>query len=110
MNIHMAGKFVRVIGLTVGLVVSAAAQVTLTGTNYTETFNSISNGLQPGWSVRTNATATDLGQSTSFRTAGKTWGDNTGEFGNCAPAVSNTETNFNLKSAVEVQPVGVGGG
>jgi hypothetical protein len=103
MNIHKAGKFVGVIGLTVGLVVSAAAQVTLTGTNYTETFNSISNGLPPGWSVRTNATASSLGQPASFRTASKSWGDNIGEFGNCAAAMSNTGTNFNGAESATIQ-------
>jgi hypothetical protein len=103
MNIHRAGRFVGVIGLTAGLVVSAAAQVMLTGTNYTETFNSISNGLPPGWSVRTNATTTGLGQPASFRTAGKTWGDNTGEFGNCAAIVSNTGTNFSGTESATVQ-------
>src|SRR5580693_3298319 len=103
MNIHRAGRFVGAIGLTAGLIVSAAAQVTLTGTNYTQTFNSVSNGLPPGWSVRTNATATDLGQPASFRTAGKTWGDNTGEFGNCAATVSNTGTNFNGTESATIQ-------
>ena len=71
MNIHMAGRFIGVIGLATGLVVSAAAQVTLTGTNYTQNFNSISNGLPPGWSVRTNVTATGLGLTAQFTTADK---------------------------------------
>jgi hypothetical protein len=103
MNIHRAGRFVGVIGLTAGLIVSAAAQVTLTGTNYTQTFNSISSGLPPGWSVRTNATATSLGQPASFPTAGKTWGDNIGAFGSCAATVSNTGTNFNGMESATIQ-------
>ncbi len=103
MNIHSAGRFVWVIGLTAGLVVSAEAQVTLTGTNYTENFNSISNGLPPGWSVRTNASAAGLGQPASFPTAKKTWADTTGEFGNCAAAVSNTGTNFNGAESTTIQ-------
>jgi hypothetical protein len=103
MNIHRTGRFVGVIGLTAGLIVSAAAQVTLTGTNYTQTFNSISSGLPPGWSVRTNATATSLGQPASFPTAGKTWGDNIGAYGSCAATVSNTGTNFNGMESATIQ-------
>jgi hypothetical protein len=103
MNIQRAGRFIGVIGLATGLVVSAAAQVTLTGTNYTQNFNSISNGLPPGWSVRTNATATGLGQPAPFPVASKTWGDTTGEFGNCAAAVSNTGTNFNGTESTTIQ-------
>lgn len=53
--------------------------------------------------MRINATTTDLGQPASFRTAGKTWGDNTGEFGNCAAAVSNTGMNFNGTESATVQ-------
>jgi hypothetical protein len=77
------------------LVASAAAQVTLTGTSYTQNFNSISNGLPPGWSVRTNATVTSLGQPVLFPAAAKSWADPTGEFGNCAGTVSNSGTNYN---------------
>jgi len=95
--------FVGVAGLVTCFVTSAAAQVTLTGTNYTQNFNSISNGLPPGWSVRTNATATSLGQPAPFPTAKKTWGDTTGEFGNCAAAVSDTGTNFNGTESTTIQ-------
>jgi hypothetical protein len=95
--------FVGVVGSVTVFVASAAAQVTLTGTNYTQNFNSISNGLPPGWSVRTNATATGLGEPAPFPTAVKTWGDTTGEFGNCAAAVSNTGTNFNGTESTTIQ-------
>jgi hypothetical protein len=88
--------FVGVAGLVTSLfVVSLEAQVTLTGTNYTQNFNFITNGLPPGWSVRTNATATSIGQPAPFPTAKKTWADTTGEFGNCAGTVSNSGTNYN---------------
>jgi hypothetical protein len=97
------GGFAGVAGLATLFVASAAAQITLTGTNYTQNFNSISNGLPPGWSVRTNATATGLGQSAQFPTVVKTWGDTTGEFGNCAAAVSNTGTNFNGTESTTIQ-------
>ena len=70
------------------------AQVTLTGTNYSQNFNTISNGLPAGWSVRTGATAVNLGTTAGFPTVGKTWADTTGEFGNCASTVSSFGTNF----------------
>jgi trimeric autotransporter adhesin len=83
------GASIAVVWLTAWLVVSAEAQLTLTGTNYTQNFNTISNGLPPGWSVRTNATATSLGLSATFPTVAKSWADTTGEFGNCAALTNN---------------------
>jgi hypothetical protein len=91
--------------VNVGLALSfsASGQAILTGTNYSQNFNSISNGLPPGWSVRTNATATSLGQPAPFPTAVKTWGDTTGEFGNCAGIVSNAGTNYNGGESTTIQ-------
>lgn len=103
MSICSFGKFIGAVCLTALSIVSAEAQLTLAGTSYTQNFNTISNGLPPGWSVRTNATATSLGQSALFPTAVKTWGDPTGEFGNCAAAVSNTGTNFNGAESTTIQ-------
>ncbi len=73
---------------------SSPAQVMLTGTNYHQNFNAISNGLPAGWSVRTNATAGRLGQPAPFRTSAKSWSDNPGEFGNCAGTLANCGTNY----------------
>ncbi len=70
------------------------AQLNLTGDKYTQDFNAISNGIPIGWSVRLNATATNLGTNANFPTAAKTWTDTTGEFGNCASTVANAGTNF----------------
>jgi hypothetical protein len=81
----------------------ARAQLTLTGTNYTQNFDTISNGLPIGWSVRLNATATNLGTNVDFPTATKTWGDTTGEFGNCAANKSNAGTNFNGAESTTIQ-------
>jgi hypothetical protein len=103
MNLHTLGRFAGVIVVAAGFVVAAESQVTLTGTNYTQNFNSITNGLPPGWSVRTNATATSLGQPASFPTSNKTWADTTGEFGNCASFVSNSGTNFNGTESTTIQ-------
>jgi len=92
--------------VTLTLAVSPAAhgQVVLSGTNYTQNFNTISNGLPPGWTVRTNATTTSLGLPASFPTGAKSWGDNTGGFGNCAGTVANVGTNYcGVESATPVQ-------
>jgi trimeric autotransporter adhesin len=89
MNLRSLGTFIAVVWLTAGFVVSAEAQLTLTGTNYTQNFNAIRNGLPPGWSVRTNATATGLGLSAAFPTIAKSWADTMGEFGNCAALTNN---------------------
>jgi hypothetical protein len=87
-------RFVFVAALALTLAGSASAQVSLTGTNYTQDFNSISNGLPAGWSVRTNASAISLGTSANFTTNATTWADTSGEFRNCASTVSNVGTNF----------------
>jgi hypothetical protein len=48
-------------------------QITLTGTNYTQDFNSIGSGLPTGWTVSTNATASGLGTPTIFTTDAISW-------------------------------------
>jgi len=68
----------------------AHGQAILSGTNYTQYFNSISNGLPPGWSVRTNATATSLGIIATFNPTNTSWGTATGQFGNAAGTTSNS--------------------
>ena len=89
MSIRSWGIFIALVWLTAWLVVSAAAQVALTGTSYTQNFNTIGKGLPPGWSVRTNATANSLGLPVTFPLAAKSWADTTGEFGNCAALTNN---------------------
>jgi hypothetical protein len=83
---------------------SVQGQLTLSGTNYNQDFNTISNGLPAGWSVRLNATAASLGTNANFPTAAKTWADQTGEFGNCASTVANSGTNFNGTESTSIQP------
>ncbi|HLZ53094.1 MAG TPA: hypothetical protein VKS19_01315 [Verrucomicrobiae bacterium] len=73
---------------------SVQGQLTLNGTNYIQTFDTISNGLPAGWSVRLNANETNLGTNVNFPATPKTWGDSKGEFGNCASTKSNSGTNF----------------
>jgi trimeric autotransporter adhesin len=89
MSTRTLGTFIAVLWLTAWFIVSAEAQVALTGTNYTQNFNTISNSLPPGWSVRTNAKVNSLGLSATFPTAAKSWSDTTGEFGSCAALTNN---------------------
>ena len=79
---------VAIFALAAGL--TASGQAVLSGTNYTQNFNTISNGLPPGWSVRTNATTISLGKPASFPVATKSWADPTGEFGNAAGTINNS--------------------
>jgi hypothetical protein len=74
---------------------SVRAQVALTGTNYIQNFDAISNGLPAGWSVRTNATATSLGTAAPFITNTASWALGTGEFGNSAGTTNNSGTAAN---------------
>jgi len=53
--------------------VTAFGQVTLTGTGYTQNFDSIGSGLPTGWTVSTSATPTGLGTSTIFTTDAVSW-------------------------------------
>ncbi|MFN7138488.1 MAG: immunoglobulin domain-containing protein, partial [Limisphaerales bacterium] len=70
------------------------AQIVLTGTNYSQNFDSISTGLPVGWSVRTNAGATALGEAVSFSPNAATWADSAFGFKNLASTWSNSGTNF----------------
>ena len=79
--------------LAVAIAVRTSAQVILTGTNYVQTFDSLAQGLPPGWSVRTNATATALGTAVTFTTNNTSWSSTSGQFANHASTV-NTGTNF----------------
>jgi hypothetical protein len=89
MSIRSLVIFIGVVCLTTLFIVSAKAQFTLTGTNYTQNFNTISNGLPSGWSVRTNATATGLGITTTFNNDPVSWATQTGQFGNAAGTTNN---------------------
>jgi hypothetical protein len=68
------------------------AQVTLSGTNYTQNFNTLGSGLPPGWSVRTNASAASLGTGAAFNPANVSWSTATGQFANGAGTTGNTFT------------------
>ncbi|MEN9222426.1 MAG: hypothetical protein Q6M04_08305, partial [Thermostichus sp. BF3_bins_97] len=63
---------------------SAPSYLALSGTSYTQTFDGIGSGLPAGWTVRTGATATNLGTEQTFNTSATTWADTAGRFKNFA--------------------------
>ncbi len=64
----------------------AFGQFALTGTSYTQDFNSIGTALPSGWAVETGATASSLGTAATFNTSAATWSATTGQFANFASA------------------------
>lgn len=74
--------------LSCGLLSSAFAQFTLTGTAYVQNFNSLSSGLPSGWQVATGATASSLGTTASFTNTATSWSDTGGSFKNFAASTS----------------------
>ncbi len=64
----------------------APAQVTLSGTNYLENFDSLGLGLPAGWNIYTNATLSDLGTTALFNPATVSWANTSGGFKNYASA------------------------
>ncbi len=75
---------------------SARAQYILTGTNYSQNFNSLGNGLPTGWTTRVLVASNSLGNELTFSNtnaaSGNTWGDGTGAFKNFASATGLTST------------------
>ena len=65
---------------------AARSQILLTGTDYTQSFDSLGSGLPLGWSVYTGANATFLGNSSTFNTAPASWSATAGAFNNYASA------------------------
>ncbi len=65
---------------------TAIAQVTLSGTSYTQDFDAIASGLPNGWTVRTGAAADALGTPVALTTAATAWNNTSGAFKNFASA------------------------
>ena len=59
------------------IAVAAQAQLSITGSSYTENFNSIGSGLPTGWSVYTSTSVSTLGTAATFTTATTTWATTT---------------------------------
>lgn len=75
--------------LIVFLPTSALTQIVLTGTNYTQTFDSLASGLPTGWTVRTNATADNLGIEAGLTISPTSWDTAMGRFYNYASTHGN---------------------
>jgi hypothetical protein len=65
---------------------ASQAQISLNGSSYSQDFDGIGDGLPAGWSVRTGASQTALGEAQSFITSISTWSLTTGNFRNVAAA------------------------
>ncbi len=92
---------------------TSKAQITLGSSPYTQDFNSIGSGLPTGWTVRTGATASNLGTTQTLVTANTVWSNTTGQFQNSAsanpPATSSDNTttqNNNTDRALSVRQTG----
>lgn len=81
----------------------APAQIALTGNHYTQNFDALASGLPPGWSVMTNASATNLGSAVSFTTNATSWGSSSGQFANFASTTNNDSTPFAGGESVAIQ-------
>ncbi|MFT4062603.1 MAG: choice-of-anchor J domain-containing protein [Edaphocola sp.] len=71
---------------------TAQAQLSLTGSSYTQNFSDLGSGLPTGWSVRTYVTSGDTGTNVSAAfiatPSSATWSGTTGGFKNVASAAS----------------------
>jgi hypothetical protein len=94
---------------------TATAQVTLNGTSYNENFDNISTALPSGWTIRTGATATALGNVATLATAAADWKNTSGGWKNFASAdglnagSTVTQQNASTDRALGVRQTGTAG-
>jgi trimeric autotransporter adhesin len=94
---------------------TATAQVILSGTSYNQNFDNIGTALPTGWTVRTSATATALGNVATPGTAAIDWKNTSGGFKNFASAdglnAASTATDQSLSTdrALGVRQTGTAG-
>ena len=69
---------------SLGLGIASFAQLSLSGTSYTQTFDGIGTNLPIGWSVDTGAKANALGSTVTLNTTAAAWSGTTGGFKNYA--------------------------
>lgn len=81
--------------------VGASAQLTLSGTGYTQNFDGIGAGLPTGWMVHTASTATALGNMVSFTTTPTRWQGTAGGFRNMASADAFSLATYTTDSATQ---------
>lgn len=79
---------------TLAICHASAQTLVLSGTNYTENFDSLASGLPNGWQVRSGATASSLGSLVAFTSAHKDWAATTGSFANYASVTNNDSVAF----------------
>jgi hypothetical protein len=84
--------FSLILGAMFCSIVALQAQVTLTGTSYTQNFDGIGTGYPTGWSVKTGATATSLGIDTALNVTKTKWTNSTRGVYNYASADGLTAT------------------
>lgn len=73
---------------------AANAQLSLSGSSYTQNFDNIGNGLPAGWEVDSAATPTSKGVVMAFDTTKTAWAVTTGKFKNFAAKASFTVNNI----------------
>ena len=87
-------KKIKLLSLVIGLMLCTAsilqAQMTLTGSSYTQSFDSIGTGYPTGWTVGKTATASALGTSVTLTTTKTAWKSNSGGAFNYASATGLT--------------------
>ncbi|SOE22031.1 Endonuclease/Exonuclease/phosphatase family protein [Spirosomataceae bacterium TFI 002] len=101
----MLRSFPLIILVLLGSISISFAQVNLTGTSYNENFDGLNTGLPVGWTVRTGASASSLGNEEVFDPAHKTWASTSGGYRNCGSGdltltSSNKDTNPNRGLAI----------
>lgn len=70
----MKSPRIILIALSIGFAtVNSSAQVTLSGTAYSQDFDSLGSSLPSGWTVYTNATSTTFGTGTTIVSATTSW-------------------------------------
>lgn len=84
--------FSLILGVMFASVAALQAQVSLTGTSYTQNFDGIGTGYPTGWSVKIHATATSLGVDTIFTPTPVKWTSTSKGVNNYASATGLTVT------------------
>lgn len=92
----MRSKFLPIVPTLISFILSFVAhqsksQVTLTSSPYVQDFNSLAT-LPIGWTVRTGASGSSLGNLATFTSASTSWSTTTGNFRNVASATGLSAT------------------
>lgn len=80
---------------------ASAQMIALSGTGYTENFDTLGTALPNGVTVFTGATTTTTGAAAPFATAATAFGSTTGQFANYASATNSTATDTTAVQAAD---------